>query len=342
MEVKKGGSKTVNLANFNMKRWSFIVLISILLAILVSLIYGWRLFGPTGNSKQIEIFVIPQNKEGFNVTQALWEQKFIKNTAAFQFLLNTFAKNKEIKSGGYKLSQNMNAWQIMKKITSKQDLIWVTISFCSRKEQVGEKLANALDWSQEELNNWNTVYTNTKPEYFEGVYYPDTYLIPVDESGAQVAERFINRFNEKFAPLADKFTAKNIKWTTGLKIASLIAREAAGTEDRKLISGVIWNRLDKDMPLQIDATMQYTLGKNPDGSWWGNINLDEKQTDSPYNSYLHEGLPPTPICSPNIDAIEAALNPEETDCLYYLHDSNRQIHCAKTYEEHKANIEKYL
>jgi len=320
----------------------FIVLISVSFTIFVFLIYGWILFSPTGNSKQIEIFVIPQNKEGFNVTQALWEQKFIKNARAFQFFLNTFAKNKEIESGGYRLSQNMNAWQVLKKITGKQDLFWVTISFCPRKEQIGEKLANILGWSQEKLNKWNIVYKSSKPEYFEGVYYPDTYLIPADESEIQVAERFINRFNEKFAPLADKFGAKNIKWTTGLKIASLIAREAAGTQDMKLISGIIWNRLDEGMPLQIDATMQYTLGKKADGSWWENINLDEKQSDSPYNSYLYKGLPPTPICSPNIDAIEAVLNPEETDCLYYLHDENKQIHCAKTYKEHKANIVKYL
>lgn len=309
---------------------------------LIFLIIGWSIFGPVGNSKQIEIFVVPQNKEGIDVAQALWEQKFIKNVNAFQFLLNTFAKNKEINSGGYRLSQNMNAWQIFIKITGKQDLTWVTISFCPRKEQVGEKLASALDWNQEQLIKWNTVYTNIKPEYFEGVYYPDTYLIPFDESGALTAERFINRFNEKFTPFIEQFTAKNIKWTTGLKIASLIAREAAGTEDMKLISGIIWNRLDKNIALQIDATMQYTLGKDANGNWWGNINLTEKQKDSPYNSYLNKGLPPTPICSPNIDAIEAALNPEETDCLYYLHDSNRQIHCAKTYEEHKNNIEKYL
>lgn len=88
--------------------------------------------------------------------------------------------------------------------------------------------------------------------------------------------------------------------------------------------------------------MQYTLGKDKYGSWWGDINLLEKQKDSPYNSYLYKGLPPTPICSPNIDAIEAALNPAQTDCLFYLHDSGKQIHCSKTYAEHKVNIKKYL
>jgi len=310
--------------------------------ILVALIFGWILLGPAGTSNQAEVFVVPEKKDGFDLTGALWQQKFIKNTGAFQFLLNSFAKDKEIQSGGYRLSQNMNAWQVLRKVTAKPDLVWLTISYCPRKEQVGEKLADVFGWSQEDLNKWNTIYTNTKPEYFEGVYYPDTYLLPVDESVAQIAQRFINRFNEKFAPLRDKFIAKNIKWTTGLKIASLIAREAGGKEDMKIISGVIWNRLDKGMRLQIDATMQYTLGKNENGSWWGSIDLAEKQKDSPYNTYLNSGLPPTPICSPNIDAIEAALNPEETDCLYYLHDDQKQIHCAETYQEHKANIQKYL
>lgn len=319
-----------------------IFLSAVILIILAVVVYISRLFGPPATSEEMEVFIVPQEKSGFDVVQALFEQKFIKNAKAFQFLLDNFAPGSEIKSGGYRLNQSTNAWAVMKKITGKEDLKWVAVSFCPRKEQVGEKLAGTLGWDQEKLDEWNALYKNSKSEYFEGVYYPDTYLLPVDESASQTAQRFIDHFNEKFAPLADKFIAKNIKWTTGLKIASLIAREAGGVSDMKIISGVIWNRLNTGMRLQIDATMQYTLGKNADGSWWGNVDIAEKQKDSPYNSYLYKGLPPTPICSPNIDAIEAALNPAETDCLFYLHDSGGNIHCAKTYAEHKANIKKYL
>jgi UPF0755 protein len=264
----------------------------------------------------------------------------IKNQEAFLFLKDNFFKDIEIKEGGYNLSQQLDSWQVLKKLTSKQDLFWVNLFYCPRKEQVGEKLAATLGWDDKKLNEWNNLFKGT--EYFEGVYYPDTYLIPVNETAQEVAQRFINRFNEKFSPLEADYQNRDIKWTTGLKIASLIAREAAGREDMKTVSGVIWNRLNTDMRLQIDATMQYTLGKNANGSWWGAIDLEEKQKDSPYNSYRNEGLPPTPICSPNIDYIEAALNPDETDCIFYLHDDNRQIHCAKTYEEHKENIRNYL
>jgi UPF0755 protein len=313
----------------------------VLVAIICLCIYFF-LFGPAGRSNTPEIFIIPQQRENFDVAFQLKKQNLIKNPKTFQFIVNKLAKNIDIKPGGYKISQNMNMFKVLSRLTSKPDLVWVTLSYCPRKEQVGEKLAEALNWDSDQLANWNNLFKSEKTENYEGVYYPDIYLIPVDETPVQIAERLINRFNEKFTPLANGYITKNIKWTTGLKIASLIAREAAGKEDMHLVSGIIWNRLNIDMRLQIDSTMQYTLGKRADGSWWGPIDLTEKQSDSPYNTYLHEGLPPTPICSPNFDYLEAALNPEETDCLYYLHDTDSQIHCAKTYKEHLKNIQKYL
>lgn len=327
-----------------MKKKYFLIIVLAIIFILSALgiIVYLRYFSPVGGSKIDKVFVVPQNKNDFDYIKSLKEQNIIRNENAFRLLADKLAKDKEIKPGGYRLNQQMNAWQVLSKITGKQDLFWITISFCARREQIGEKLANILGWDDDNLKKWNKVYAESKPEYFEGVYYPDTYLLPSDESGALIAKRFIDHFNEKFAPLADEYVAKNIRWTTGLKIASLIARESGGKEDMKLISGIIWNRLDKGMPLQIDATLQYTHGRNDDGTWWGPIDLAEKKNDSLYNSYLHDGLPPTPICSPDIDAIEAALNPETTNCLYYLHDSNKQIHCAKTYKEHLANIKKYL
>ncbi len=320
-----------------------VTLVSIFIGILV-IFFGtlYYFFGPVETKSEAVIFTVPVSPAGYDSLAALDKQKLVRNIGGFHFLYLWFSGGGTIRPGGYKLNKNMNAWQVMKHVTDKPDLLWVTITGCPRKEQIGEKIAGIFGWDTSKLEQWNTTYTTENSDYAEGVYYPDTYLIPVDETPTAVAKRFVDHFNEKFVPLADAYTAKNIKWTTGLKIASLIGRESGGVSDMKLISGIIWNRLDKDMPLQIDATMQYTQGKRSDGSWWGPVDLAQKQSDSPYNSYLHKGLPPTPICSPTIEAIEAALNPEETDCLFYLHDSMKQIHCAATYIEHKANIEKYL
>jgi len=317
-----------------------LLLIVLILAGAVAVAYI-HFLGSPGGTKDERVFVVSQDGFADTVTE-LRKQGFVKNEPAFRFLMGLAAPLQKIEPGGYRLTQQMDAWSVIKKVTGRRDLMWITITACQRKEQIGEKLAAKLEWPEAKLAEWNKLYSQEKREYFEGVYYPDTYLIPVDEDVKQVAQRFINRFNEVFAPYAQPYIDANIRWVTGLKIASLIAREAAGAEDMKLISGIIWNRLDQGMPLQIDATMQYTLGKGGDGLWWGNIRISEKQKDSPYNSYLHKGLPPTPICSPNIEYIKAALYPEETTCIFYLHDRNKQIHCAETYEEHLRNIGKYL
>ncbi len=143
------------------------------------------------------------------------------------------------------------------------------------------------------------------------------------------------------APYAKEAIGQNIKWTTVINVASLIQREAAGKNDMPLIAGVIWNRLGIDMKLDIDATVQYARGDAGQG-WWAPLTFAKNSLESPYNTYIHKGLPPGPIANPGLEAIRAALHPKETECFYYLHDKSGAIYCAKTFEEHKENIEKYL
>jgi UPF0755 protein len=298
------------------------------------------LLGSPNSSKNEVVVVVPKNIKNFEIVDTLIEKKLVKNETVARFLFG-FVQT-AVQPGGYLLRQNMDFVQVLRKMIGRPDMAWVSINACLRKEQIGEILQKNLGWTKQQLDEWDGLYPNPTSEYFEGVYYPDTYLIPMSETPQQVAKRFINRFNEQFAPYEKKYRDANVRWVTGLKIASLIAREAAGSSDMRLISGIIWNRLNEGMPLQLDTTMQYTAGKGVDGSWWGAINLEEKQNDSPYNSYLHKGLPPTPICSPSIAYIDAVLNSEETDCFFYLHDRKGNIHCSKTYEEHLDNIKIYL
>lgn len=317
--------------------------IIIILVILILCIGGamWWFLGPVSSDTSEQLFIVPVGMGYLDTVNELEKNTLVRNGNAFVFLFNILAPDKEIAPGGYKLTRSMNAWEVMKKLTNKQDFFWVTINGCLRREQIGEMIGKKLGWDNAQHTLWNNAYVPMGTEYIEGVYYPDQYLIPVDESGALVAKRFIDQFNSHFAPLSETAQSKNIKWTTVVKIASLIEREAGGEADMPIISGIIWNRLDQGMPLQIDATMQYTRGKVED-NWWAPVDLAEKRSDSPYNSYLHKGLPPTPICSPGEAAMRAALNPSETDCLFYLHDRGKNIHCAKTYEEHLQNIKLYL
>ncbi len=288
----------------------------------------------------------------------LKEQGYIRSEWAFNYVLKKKGWQGKIQPGAYKVSKAMNAWQLAEVLTSEPYMKWVVIPEGLRKEQIAELIGEALGWDQEAKKKWVGNYTSMKYDEIEGVYFPDTYLLPKDETGLQIADRLRAKFNEKFQPYADKFLKANIKWTTALKLASIVQREAAGKSDMPLVAGILWNRLLEDMKLETDATVQYArdsvihYGKTPndvqlagytsEGTWWTPIKTADIDIESSYNTYRNKGLPPHPICNPGLEAIDAVLNSAETECLYYLHDSSGQIHCAKTYEEHKANIEKFL
>ncbi|MCR4330267.1 MAG: endolytic transglycosylase MltG [Patescibacteria group bacterium] len=297
-------------------------------------------FGAPGETLEPESFVVALNTDQSTVVEKLKSAGFIKNAWAFSFAFR-WGGGSEIAPGGYPISKAMNVWQVALVLTREPSLKWVVIPEGLRKEETADILARELGWIDEEKEKWITTYTALEYDYIEGVYFPDTYLIPTDEPPLEVAKRLRARFEEKFAPYAKGALEQNIRWPTLLKLASIVQREAAGREDMPQIAGILWNRLLADMRLEVDATLQYARGDTGSG-WWAPITPADKQLDSPYNTYRHEGLPPHPIANPGVGAIDAVLYPEETACLYYLHDNSGMIHCAETYEEHLENIEKYL
>jgi UPF0755 protein len=293
-----------------------------------------------GRSNTSHLFVIPLDATHKEITTRLKNDGLIKNTFEFDIvsMLNGFVS---IKPGGYNFSPSMNVWKVVTTFRQGQASIWVVVPEGLRKEEIGRILAAALKWTPAQLNEWTTIDTNQSPDYFEGVYFPSTYLLPKTETPAQAAARMIDTFNEQFAPYSKEALAQNIKWTTALKIASLVQREAKGASDAPLISGIIWNRLNQNMQLDIDSTVQYARGNTGKG-WWAPITPADEKINSPYNTYLNIGLPPTPIDDPGLTAISAALNPASTTCLYYLHDSSGIIHCSDTYAEQEQNVQTYL
>lgn len=318
--------------------FSFITAFVISIGIITLVV--WQTLGPAGTSADGLVLIVPQPADGFDTASELKKLNLIRNESAFRLFMDVFAVGKSVVPGGYRLDPTMTSWAIVNKITDVPQFVWVTVREGLRKEQTGELLGTKLGWTPAQEAEWNA-YRNDSSEYREGVYFPDTYLLPTDEPVSEVARRFIDNFNTKMAPYVDKFTAQNVKWTTAVKIASLIERESGGDSDKALIAGIIWKRLDMDMRLDIDATLQYIKGNSEIG-WWPRPLPADKFLESPYNTYKYKGLPPGPISNPGIKAIEAVLNPAETDCIFYLHAPDREIYCAETYEEHKENIEKYL
>jgi UPF0755 protein len=204
-----------------------------------------------------------------------------------------------------------------------------------RKEEVAKVVADKLDWSAQDKEDFINS-TNV-----EGHYFPKTYLIYKDANPFAVTTTMTDEFAKQVSKVKKPISKQVINEDTALKIASIIQREAAGKGDMNLISGIIWNRIFNGMKLQIDATLQYAKGSEQEG-WWEEVTPADKKIKSSYNTYLYAGLPPGAIANPGLAAISAAFNPQKTSCLFYLHDKNRKIHCAKTYEEHKKNIDIYL
>jgi UPF0755 protein len=171
----------------------------------------------------------------------------------------------------------------------------------------------------------------------EGYLFPDTYFFFSTATSGEVLFALKEDFDKKTAPLKVEAVAQGKNWNDILVMASIVEEEAATPEDRRIVSGILWKRLASGMRLQVDATFAYTIGK---GSL--ELTVDDLKSDSPYNTYMIKGLPPTPIANPGLDSIEAALHPTASLYVYYLSDKNGVMHYSKTFDEHKLAKAKYL
>jgi UPF0755 protein len=167
----------------------------------------------------------------------------------------------------------------------------------------------------------------------EGFLFPDTYLVTRSTTARQVIEKMINEFHRHFTPdLREKAQALGVTPWQAVVLASIIQKETSIRSEGRLIAGVYWNRLRRRMRLQADPTVIYALKK--DGKWTGTLYRSDYAYDSPYNTYLNDGLPPGPICNPGLEAVRAAVEPETTPFLYFVADASGRHVFSKTFEEH--------
>lgn len=209
-----------------------------------------------------------------------------------------------------------------------------------RKEEVVDNFGDILRWNTQERTTFAEHIIMPTPTLTEGKFFPERYVVDADASPEDVALRVREHFEREILRRYTDEVAARVPLQDALTIASLLERESGGFEDMRRVSGVIWNRLFADMKLQIDASLQYVRGSDPyEPYWWPRVHPNDKFIDSPFNTYQHEGLPPTPIGNPSVAAIVAALNPIPTECMFYFHDGRGDFHCSETYEEHVAKID---
>lgn len=171
----------------------------------------------------------------------------------------------------------------------------------------------------------------------EGYLFPDTYFFYPGAEPELVIQTMENNFTLNMAKISTTTVLSGISLNDILTMASLLEEEAPNTEDRQIIAGILWRRIEIGMPLQVDAVFPYIIGKNS-----FNLTRADLQTDSPYNTYKYKGLPPGPITNPGLDSIYAAVTPRKSTYLYYLSDLEGNFHYCSTYTCHVANKAKYL
>lgn len=229
----------------------------------------------------------------------------------------------------------------------KIDTIKITIPEGFTNDQIGLTLEKSGLVSKKdflnEIENWtNDDYwflqsvPNDKHK-LDGFLFPATYYFPKNATSKAIITKMLNTFKTNVEPYKDYIINNKLNIRNVVTIASLVEKEAAKDIDRPKIASVIYNRLDKNMPLQIDAAILYVIGHKD------KLYNKDLKIKSPYNTYLNKGLTPSPICCPGIKSINAAVYPAKTDYLYYVLNTKTNVHVfSKTYAEQIKNIALYM
>lgn len=311
-----------------------IIFLFIVLLISIGAYFWWQngIASVDLNDASKKTIVVRAGEGTREIISDLKKQGLIRDPIVAFLLMKKMGIEGKIQAGVFYLSSSMTAGEILQNLQTGKFDIAITIPEGKRAEEIADTLKHNYTGFTEE---WRAKLNSQ-----EGYLFPDTYYFPRDASIEQIIGIMRKNFDKKYAEVIN-----NTPLTQGeiVVIASMIEREARHAQDRSLVSSVIHNRLNIGMKLDIDATVQYSLGYDPAGqTWWKkNLTAEDLHVNSVYNTYNNAGLPPGPICNPGLASLIAAANPGQTEYLYYLTDKNGVNHYASTLEEHNQNIQKY-
>jgi UPF0755 protein len=279
----------------------------------------------------------------------LQTNRVVTSNTWFHAVMSTRFKNKPIIAGDYIFEKPQSLFSVAYRIAHGvygNSRIKVTFPEGITRYAIADIISQKIpEFSRDQF--LQKTYT------MEGFLFPDTYYFFRTQSADQVINSLQMQWQEQMKLFSNLFTRVELfdEKTPTLQIyggsihsvkdiiimASILEREANNSDEAKVISGILWKRMSKDIPLQVDATFKYTIGKTS-----ADLTLTDLQQDNPYNTYTRKGLPVGPIGNPGKNMIDAALNPVESEYWYYLHDDQGVIHYAKNYQEHLKNKEKYI
>lgn len=307
----------------------FIVVVTFLIRFI------WSLqISPVSSSEDSKIFVVEKGENFSSISKRLKKENLIKSELAFKILGKQTNLDNQIQAGTFRLSPSQASEEILKTLTERPLDTWVTLLEGWRVEEMAGELSEQGTVDSEQFIK--------QAKRHEGYLFPDTYLFPKDYSVDQIIQKLRDTFDQRYTPEI-RAKVKNLGLTEdeGVILASVVEREGRSQEVRRMIASILLKRLKIGMGLNADATIQYALGyQSQEKSWWKrHLTRDDLKIDSPYNTYIHSGLPPTPIANSSLSSLKAVADADpSTPYLYYYHDSKGNSYYSKTLEEHNANV----
>jgi UPF0755 protein len=329
-----------------MRKIIIIILVIVGVLILLGATAGfyvlYQIKTPVSKSEYAQEIIIEKGDSIKIIGQKLEQADLIRG--CFYFETYVWLKNeKNLQAGEYIFRPSMPISEIVESLAGgkiNRNDIKITIPEGFSVKQIDERLSQAGLIDQGDLINLKLSAISYLPSAisFEGYLFPDTYIFSKKAAVEEIIQKMLDNFDKKITAEIQKEIARQDKNLEEIvNLASIVQQESTSSEEMAKIAGVFYNRLNIGMALQSDATINYITGKGMRQPL-----LEDTKIDSPYNTYKYKGLPPTPICNPGIEAIKAAIWPEQHDYFYFLHPLSSPTVFSKTLEEHNINKAKWL
>jgi UPF0755 protein len=315
--------------------------------VLVALIagtFGWMVFTPVSALRDGGLIVnIPPHEGLRGIAGRLAEAGVIRSETAFLALTVVRGSMRQLKAGEYEIPKGGSTYDVVRLLESgkvRQHPVLhpegATVSELARVLE-NERLASAQAVAKVAADPQFLTSMGIPGPSVEGYLFPDTYQFVRGMAPEEMLGRMVQRMRTKLTPdLVDKARSRGLNVHQLLTLASIVEREAVAREEMRTISAVFWNRMKIDMPLQADPTVQYAVAKERAA-----LTRADLQLDHPYNTYRRTGLPPGPIASPSLAAIQATLDPAPVNFLFFVAIDERRHHFSSTIDEHNAAVARY-
>lgn len=319
-----------------MKKLLIFLLVIIIIGIAGLLIFREGTLPINSKNTTSKIFTIEPGEALNSIIRRLESEGYIRSRLAFYVVVRQKGIEKKIQAGRFRLSPSMDAYMLAEELTHGTDDTWVTVIEGLRKEEIAQVISKELNIPEVELTSIAK----------EGYLFPDTYLFPQTASAEAVVNAMYQNYKAKVSPdILASAQSNGLSEDELITLASLVEREARSDEARRAVASIMLRRIKEDMPLQVDASVQYVIGYYaPEKRWWKeNLTFEDLKIESPYNTYTNPGLPPGPISSPSLSSIiavsEATAN---TPYLFYITGKDGKMYYSEDYEGHQRNIERHL